>query len=280
MVPTALQGPRLHRLTTAWAVVALVLAPALTGETRYLGANGSPLPFTSEAEALDFLRTAEVAEWLPVKEGTNPRKRVAVMRRGEVEAKAVFRFMYEHKPAAAGFLDSYLGEVAAYELATLLGFQTVPPVVVRRLDRRRGSLQLWIEGADTYAGFREDRGGAEDPEPIARRRDTLRVFDALIANQDRNPGNLLLGPGEAIWWIDHTRSFGGGHELRGLENVGSCDRRLWLALGELEEGQVRERLRPYAPYWDVLLERRQRLLVWLEARQREDGEAFFYDEPL
>jgi hypothetical protein len=280
LVPAYVQGPGVHRLTAAAVALALALAPALGGETRYLGPDDRPLPFSSDVEALDFLRTAEVAEWLPVKEGTNPRKRVAVLRRGDVEAKAVFRFMYEHKPDAAGFLDSYLSEVAAYELATLLGFQTVPPVVLRRLDGRRGSLQLWIEGANTYAGFREDRAGAEDPEPVARRRDTLRVFDAFIANQDRNPGNLLLGPGEAIWWIDHTRSFGGGEELRGLESVESCDRRLWQALRDLEESEVRERLRPYAPYVDVLLERRRSLLAWLEARQAERGDAFFYDEPL
>ncbi|MGH9465021.1 MAG: hypothetical protein ACRD0X_05205, partial [Thermoanaerobaculia bacterium] len=160
----------------------------------------------------------------------------------------------------------------------LLGFPTVPPVVARRLDGKRGSLQLWIEGANTYAGWREDRAGAEDPEPVARRRDTLRVFDALIANQDRNPGNILLGPGEAIWWIDHTRSFGGGRELRGLDEVEACDRRLWQALRELAEGELRERLRPYTPYVDVLLERRRRLLVWLDARRAERGDGFFYLE--
>jgi hypothetical protein len=279
LVPASVQGPRVHRLT-AVAALAPALAAVLAGATRYLGPDDRPLPFTSDEEALDFLRSAEAVEWQPAGEGTNPRKRVVVLHHGEVEAKAVFRFMYEHKPDAAGFLDSYLSEVAAYELATLVGFETVPPVVVRRLEGRRGSLQLWIEGATTYAGWREEHAAEEDPEPLARRRDTLRIFDALIANQDRNPGNLLLGPGEAIWWIDHTRSFGGRHELRGLEAVSSCDRRLWRALADLDESWIRERLRPYTPYVDALLERRRALLVWLEARRAERGPTFFYDEPL
>ena len=35
----------------------------------------------------------------------------------------------------------------------------------------------------------------------------LRLFDQLIANTDRNLGNLLIGNDWTIWAIDHTRAF-------------------------------------------------------------------------
>lgn len=268
--------PARRRRAAAGTFAALALAPALAGAVTWLDRDGRPLPFTSQAEALDFLRRAEAAEWTPVEQGTNPRKRVVILRQGGVAARAVLRYMYEHKPQARGFLDSYLSEVAAYELAGLLGFDNVPPVLVRRLGGRRGSLQLWIEGATPYAAWRAARPGSELPAPLARRLDTLRVFDALIANEDRNPGNILIGQAGETWWIDHTRSFGGREELRGLDDVHSCDRRMWQGLLRLQEEGLRARLRPYTPYFEALLARRRLLLAWLESRQGE--ERFFYEE--
>jgi len=39
-------------------------------------------------------------------------------------------------------------------------------------------------------------------------RDTV-IFDEWLANDDRNPGNLLLGANKEIWLIDHTHAFRG-----------------------------------------------------------------------
>ena len=36
------------------------------------------------------------------------------------------------------------------------------------------------------------------------------VFDQLVANDDRTEGNILVGPRNDIWLIDHGRSLGGG----------------------------------------------------------------------
>ena len=43
------------------------------------------------------------------------------------------------------FRDSYRFECAAYELGRLIGILNIPPVVLRRIRRTDGSLQLWIE---------------------------------------------------------------------------------------------------------------------------------------
>ena len=41
----------------------------------------------------------------------------------------------------------------------------------------------------------------------------LRLFDQLIANTDRNLGNLLIGNDWTIWAIDHTRAFRTQHDV-------------------------------------------------------------------
>lgn len=187
--------------------------------------------------------------------------------------RAVFRFMYEHKRSAAGFLDSYRSELAAQELALLLGLPHVPPTASRKLRGKRGSLQLWVHGATPYADLRQELGDDPDPPDLARQIDRMRLFDALIANQDRNPGNVLVGDDGRVWWIDHSRSFGGGERLRGLESVGRCERSFLDALRGLDDGVLERRLRPFTPYVDDLLARRRALLAWIE-RQAAQRPAF------
>ena len=51
--------------------------------------------------------------------------------------------------------DSYLHEIAAYELDALLGLEIVPPCVERKLFSRKGSLCLWVEDSITEAERKE-----------------------------------------------------------------------------------------------------------------------------
>ena len=68
---------------------------------------------------------------------------------------------------------------------------------------------------------------------------TMRVFDALIANTDRNKGNLLIDKDWRAWYIDHTRAFRRSPELLDSELLVRCDRRLLAALRALDPATVR-----------------------------------------
>jgi hypothetical protein len=46
-----------------------------------------------------------------------------------------------------------------------------------------------------------------DPERTAMQTHVMRVFDELIANRDRNMGNLVWTNDWTMWMIDHTRAF-------------------------------------------------------------------------
>jgi len=262
-----LAWPHLRRsLLAAWALA----ASGTFAQAPFPGPSGESLPFTDREAAVRFLEQASLVEWRELGDGTNPRKRDVTLATEGLEVRAAFRFMYEHKPGVRGFLDSYRSELAAQELAALLGLDNVPPTAARKLKGKRGSVQLWVHGASSYADLRRELGDAPDPPALARQLDLLRLFDALIANLDRNPGNILVGEDGRVWWIDHSRSFGGGERLRGLDATGGCERTFFAALSALDEARIRRRVGPFTPYPDALLARRRSLLSWIASRAAED----------
>jgi hypothetical protein len=124
--------------------------------------SGAPLPFQTEDEILDFLRTARIVEERDVGSGINRSKKMLLERDG-VRAHAVFREVnvrVENRRVGdrvyRRFADSYLFECAAYELSRLLGIDAIPPAALKRVGNREGSLQVWIEDTldETDPGFR------------------------------------------------------------------------------------------------------------------------------
>ena len=98
-------------------------------------------------------------------------------------------------------------EVAAYEIATALGLDIVPPTALREMpDGRVASLQAWIEGADTAAALSRD--GVHDYLPI-KQVQNMWVLDAITGNMDRHTGNFLISRDKKrIHAIDNGMSFG------------------------------------------------------------------------
>ena len=263
----------------ATLLAALSLSGAAAGgearqEPPYLGPDGRPLSFTSDAEVEEFLRTAALAggERQPV--GLNRSRKVLLAKEG-LRAHAIFRNVSLVEEGAPGDLrDSYLSEVAAYEMARLLGLEWVPPAVLREVEGSRGSLQLWIEQGMSDAARRRRGLEVPDAERFHRQLQVMHVFDNLIANRDRNPGNILLGPHGRLWLIDHTRSFGSSTALRSPDYVTGCERTVWERLRSLDRREVRRRLGPYVEEAEMgaLFRRWEQLVATLEARIRQHGE--------
>ncbi|HWO94579.1 MAG TPA: SCO1664 family protein [Dehalococcoidia bacterium] len=102
----------------------------------------------------------------------------------------------------------YLRELAAYELSRLLGWDIVPPTIVRRGPNGIGSLQLFIQ-ADLAANFFTLR--RERPDEFRR----FAVFDFLANNADRKGGHCLLDANDGrVWGIDHGLTFHQQWKLR------------------------------------------------------------------
>lgn len=273
-----------RRALGAWMALASVLAGAAVTPAAargpWRGPGGEPLPFHTEDEVLAFLRQAEVVQKKEIPQGVNKPLKVRLRRAG-VEANAVFRTVNLKKARhetggeiILDFHDSYVYECAAYQVNRLLGLDHVPPCVLRSLGRRKGTMQLWIEDAMTE----EERRRKNIQPPVAidwvRQQQTMRIFDGLIYNFDRNQGNMLIDRDWKLWFIDHTRSFHKSTRVEDLERITWVERGLWEKLRSLARSQLEERLGGMieSERIDAVLERRDVLVRHLEKRIAELGE--------
>jgi len=255
-------------------------APA-PATSRFLDSDGKPLPFATEAELLEFLRTADVKSEKHLSTGINfPLK--LVLEKNGVRADAVFRDVDEDKGAATSgggrnslfFTDSYIYEPAAYELSLMLGLDNVPPATLRKNDNKKGSVQIFIQNAMTELKQIKDNIKAPDDQMWKKQVQMMNVFDALIYNTDRNRGNVLITPDWKLWMIDHTRAFRRNDTLQDPDSIKQCERGMYQKLKTLDEKQVRERLKDYLTTFELsaLLTRRKLLVERIDKVIAENGE--------
>jgi hypothetical protein len=280
----------LCRLLLACAVGALALPVAGAGPAVadpappvWLGPDGAPLPFESEDDVLEFLRTAEVVSRERTPDGITRPEQLLLEADG-VRAHAIFRSFERElrrtrRPDGRYYVrwvDHYGGECAAYELAQRLGLGIVPPTVARRLGSNDGSVQLWIEGDrdETAPGFQVG-------SPIAwmKRQWDMSLFDNLILNVDRNAYNTLVDPDDRLWLIDHTRAFQPKGELLDPEKLQKVNRVFWDRLQSMSDEELKDVVRDHVALDQMvaLVERRAVLAERVQALVDEHGEgAVFY----
>jgi hypothetical protein len=103
----------------------------------------------------------------------------------------------------------------------------------------------------------------------------VRVFDQLIANTDRNLGNLVICKNWDIWMIDHTRAFRARRDLINPANLQRCDRTLLERLRKLDYATLEAAFKPHVTKTEIegLLARRDRIVEYFDAQVRAKGEA-------
>ncbi len=289
------------RLAAALALVTstvAAVAPGLAAEhpTRqsaesgphWKDPDGKPLPFQSDEEILEFLRTARIESVTDIELGvTNPRR--VVLAKDGVRMRAALRD-YDETFSRRTFdgvfyprlRDAFVFDVPAYEMALLLGLNHVPPVTFRRIGADRVSLQAWLEGAL----METDRiaQGIDPPSFQRFRQQTqdMRVFDSLIGNVDRNTGNILMDDDWNFWLIDHSRAFMRNDNARYLERVQACSRQLFARLKTLTAEEMLPVMSPPLTESEVdwVLRRRDKVAAHIDALIAERGEdAVLFDDP-
>ncbi|MEK9175126.1 MAG: hypothetical protein AAB795_00880 [Patescibacteria group bacterium] len=90
-------------------------------------------------------------------------------------------------------------ERAAYLIDRFLGFNFVPPTVIREINKERRSLQEFIEDAQIAENVKKGKVSSEE---LVK----LDLFDLIIQNVDRHRGNYLVKENK-IWAIDHGCTF-------------------------------------------------------------------------
>jgi hypothetical protein len=252
-------------------------APAAVWE----GPDGKILPFRSSAEVAQFLQDAKVTKVDRKRLAGVTKARKLTVENGGVQSRAVFRVFHREQAntqwESGAFTemlrDSWKSEIAAYDLAMLLGMNTIPPTVPWQMKKEQGSLQLWIENAKP--GWRTESEKPPDLDRWQKQVDMMRVFDAVIRNMDRHEANMLIGPGWKLWWIDHSRSFLREHEVPDPELVQRTDRRMYERLKKLDPEVVTRLMQPWMGPEEIeaLLVRREKVIALLDQRISEKGES-------
>ena len=99
-------------------------------------------------------------------------------------------------------------EVAAFLVSEALGWNLVPPTVLREDGPEGGgSLQLYLELEPTRNYFNFTDSEKQFLQPVV-------VFDALVNNADRKAGHVALMPDGRIQLIDHGLCFHKEYKLR------------------------------------------------------------------
>ncbi len=161
-----------------------------------------------------FLSEAEVIAVEDIGSGITKPQRLT-LRAGDMTRRAIFKDVdvYSNEIAytnqfETSFQDSYEFEVAAYRIDRLLGIRLVPVTVLREINGKMGSVQLWIERATNLEDLVNSGAECHDLDLLLERLMLMYVLDAVIYNVDRNLSNVLVRADHDLFYlIDHSRSF-------------------------------------------------------------------------
>jgi hypothetical protein len=237
--------------------------------------------FTKE-QIKNFLLTAKVVKSRHSDKGiTNPWR--LTLTDGTVTHDASFQAVDEHKPlmqlasgTEMGFVDSYKFNIAAYQLAELLGLDDMLPVYVeRKWQGQTGSLSWWLPVKMDEVERHKQKLTPPDADAWNNQMYKIRVFDQLIYDTDSNLTNVLIGEDWKIYRVDFSRAFRLHKDLKNPDvNLVRCDRQLLEKLKALDAKEVAEKTKHYLDKDEVkaVMARRDKIVEYFQKLISEKGE--------
>lgn len=174
------------------------------------------------------------------------------------------------------FSDSFHYNIAAYELACLLGIDDMVPVTVEReWHGKKGSLSWWVD-VKTDEEERLKKGILPpDTRAWNRQMYKVRLFSQLVYDTDRNVQNILISEDWKIWMIDFSRAFRTIRQLQEEKELLKCERTLFDRLCELVRDDVARAAGDHLTKWeiDALMSRRDMIVSYFEKLIAKNGES-------
>lgn len=170
---------------------------------------------------------------------------------------------------------SYRYNIAASELAEMLGLEDRLPVYVEReWHGNWGSFSWWLPVQMDEAERLKRKVEPPDLESWKKQMDTIRVFDALVDESETHPKDLLIGNDWEIYRVDYSRGFLLNRDLQNLKSLVRCDRNLLQRLKDLNGRQLEQKTRGYLTRSEVqaLMARRDKILAYFNSLIVDKGE--------
>jgi hypothetical protein len=268
---------RPHVLRYGWLALVLiyVLAPGFC--------TGADEPNFSKERIEHFLLTAKVIKSRQSNKGITNTWRLTLSD-GTVTHDASFQAIDEHKTdmkfsdgrSELIFVDSYKYNIAAYQLADLLGLDDIVPVYVeRKWQLQTGSLSWWLPVQMDEGERLRHKISPPDLDTWDRQMYKIRVFDELVYDTDTNLTNVLIGQDWKIYRIDFTRAFRLSRNLHNPKNLTRCDRILLEKLKVLDGNQLGQKTKRYLTGEEVkaVMARRDKIVAYFQKLIVDKGES-------
>ena len=268
----------MHILHQPWRRLIVAAVVCLTC-TRFVPASDEPT--LTKEQIRQFLLTAKVVKSEHTKKGITEPWRLTLTD-GTLTHDASFQAIDEHKATKQlargtelGFVDSYKYNIAAYQLAELLGLDDMLPVYVeRKWKGDPGSLSWWLPVKMDEVERHKQNLTAPDADAWNNQMYKVRVFDQLTGDTDINLTNVLIGEDWKIWRVDFTRAFRLHKDLKDPKDLVRCDRQLFDKLKTLDGNELAARTKSYLTKDEVkaVMARRDKIVTQFEKLISEKGE--------
>ncbi len=274
------QTGSIHKRSEYFLLLALGAA-VLFISTGILGQQQSTL--LAKEDVRQFLLTAEVVASEEIGKGlTHPWR--LTLSNGELTHDASFQDVNVRVQEAGfagggrelNFADSYHFNIAAYELACLLGVDDMVPITVEReWQGRKGSLSWWVDVKMDEEERLKNEILPPDTHAWNRQMYKVFVFSQLLYDTDRNVQNILISEDWRIWLIDFTRAFRTVRKVQDESALLKCERTLFEKLRGLDRREVAAAVGDHLTKWeiDALMARRKSIVSYFDRRIKQEGES-------
>jgi hypothetical protein len=212
----------------------------------------APAPELSVEQIKTFLKSAKVVKATTTQKGVTAPRRLTLSD-GVITHDAVFQAIDDHQNVAnlsrgvgAGttelrFVDSYKYNIAAYEVAALLGLEPMMPVYVeRRWDGKTGSMSWFVTTMMDESDRLKKKIEPPSPTEWNYQMYRMRAFSSLLRDTDRNLTNVLITPDWKVVMIDFSRAFRLQPELLHIKDLNRIDRKLLAKMEALSAASVKK----------------------------------------
>jgi hypothetical protein len=266
-------------LTSRCRILSFVVLAALLS-ARVVAADE---PALTKEQIKQFLKTAKIIHSSAAHKGTSSTMRLTLSD-GTITHDAHFQPIDDRalqRDMANGqkefnFVDSYKYNIAAYELAAMLGLDDLVPVYVERnYDGKTGSLGWWLPVQMDEGDRLKRKIPVPDAQSWNEQMYRVRVFDQLVYDTDANLTNVLIGQDWKVYRIDFSRAFRIYKNLQMPKDLVQCDRQLLAKLKALDGRELATRTKGFLSKLEVeaVMARRDKIVDHFQKLIAEKGEA-------